>query len=137
MKRLTEAIPNRLVNNYIWNSEDFKGKFDYCLFYDLLFKLSVAFNTHLDMTILGDNMGSFIQKTWETQLRFDNRTFLKTRGGEKMKFVDGSERCEYVIVFKQKKNIKMWALYSPHFFNIFFIFYYLIIFLIFLLFLQH
>lgn len=29
MKRLTEAIPNRLVNNYIWNSEDFKGKFEY------------------------------------------------------------------------------------------------------------
>lgn len=29
MKRLTEAIPNRLVNKYIWNSEDFKGKFEY------------------------------------------------------------------------------------------------------------
>lgn len=29
MKRLTEAIPNRLVNEYIWNSEDFKGKFEY------------------------------------------------------------------------------------------------------------
>lgn len=29
MKRLTEAIPNRLINNYIWNSEDFKGKFEY------------------------------------------------------------------------------------------------------------
>jgi len=122
MKRLTEAIPNRLVNNYIWNSEDFKGKFDYCLFYDLLFKLSVAFNTHLDMTILGDNMGSFIQKTWETQLRFDNRTFLKTRGGEKMKFVDGSERCEYVIVFKQKKILKC-GHYIAHIFLIFFLYF--------------
>ena len=29
MKRLTEVIPNQLVNNYIWNSEDFKGKFEY------------------------------------------------------------------------------------------------------------
>lgn len=68
---------------------------DYCWFHDLLFKLSAAFDTHLEMTIKGDNMAAFIQKTWETQLRFDNSTFLKTRGGEKMKFVDGSERCEY------------------------------------------
>ena len=68
---------------------------DYCKSHDLLFKLSAAFNTHLEMSIKGEPLGVFIQKTWETQLRFDNSTFLKTRGGEKMKFVDGSERCEY------------------------------------------
>lgn len=86
-----------LTNDYCEKRDDNinENVADYCRSHDLLFKLSAAFNTHLDMTILGDNMGAFIQKTWETQLRFDNDTFLKTRGGEKMKFVDGSERCEY------------------------------------------
>lgn len=69
---------------------------DYCRSNNLLFKPSAAFDTHLDMAIFRDNaMGMFKQKIWETQLRFDNNTFLKTRGGEKMEFVDGSERCEY------------------------------------------
>lgn len=68
---------------------------DYCKSHDLLFKPSAAFNTHLEMAIKGEPLGAFIQKTWETQLQFDNNTFLKTRGGEKMEFVDGSERCEY------------------------------------------
>ena len=68
---------------------------EYCRSHDLLFKPSAAFNTHLEMAIKGEPLGAFIQKTWETQLRFDNNTFLKTRGGEKMEFVDGSERCEY------------------------------------------